>query len=96
MHLHQLAQMPLADYQSWKLYAEIEPFGSHYDDLRAGQITAATYNVNRDAKTRREPFGPLDFAPWNDVQKKINEPLTPAEEAVRQGNLMRAWLKFEG
>jgi len=66
--------MPMAELQAWADYAAIEPFGSHYDDLRAGAIAAATYNVNRDPKHRAEPFVPLDFTPWNSLATAASEP----------------------
>lgn len=47
-------------------FYELEPWGSHYDDLRAGTIASMIANVNRDSKVRSEPFGALDFVPWNE------------------------------
>ncbi len=67
--------MPVAELLEWQLFFQLEPFGSHYEDLRAGQIVAATYNVNRDSNRRPEPFGPLHFMPWNDVQQQRLEPM---------------------
>lgn len=59
--------MPMAELIEWSEFAALEPFGSHFDDLRAGSIAAATYNVNRDPKQRSDPFEPLDFMPWNSL-----------------------------
>lgn len=87
--------MPLADYEQWKLYAQIEPFGSHYDDLRAGQVVSAVYNVNRDAKARPEPFLPLDFSPWNDIHKQLNEPLIEVDDPAKRSDDIRALLGFK-
>lgn len=95
-HLHEIAQMPLADYEQWKLYADIEPFGSHYDDLRAGQIVAATYNVNRDPKKVPEPFGPLQFTPWNDVRIQISqEQLIDQDSPEVRANKIRSMLRYQ-
>lgn len=55
----------MAELIAWREFAEVEPWGSHFDDLRAGLGAAATYNVNRDTAKRPEPFFPLDFVPWN-------------------------------
>lgn len=44
----------------------LEPWGSHYDDLRAGTVASMLANVHRNEKARRDPFGPLDFIPWNE------------------------------
>ncbi len=87
--------MPMADYEQWKLYAQLEPFGSHYDDLRAGQIVAATYNVNRDPAKHPDPFGALEFAPWNDVQKQMVNSPEVIEDADTRSNRMRAMLGFK-
>lgn len=43
----------------WQLYYELEPWGGEWENMLAGLITAAIYNVNRDAK--RKPFKPSDF-----------------------------------
>ena len=80
----ELAQMSSAELHSWQAYAAIEPFGTHYDDLRAGTVAAAIYNVHRDTKKRPEPFKELDFVPWNDAAQQAALPLqlpTAAAEA---------------
>lgn len=74
--------MPHAEYLEWQEYAAIEPWGSHYDDLRAGAIVAATYNVNRDPKEHPNGFGPLEFMRWNSTHSEPQrlpqaEPLDP-------------------
>lgn len=65
--------MPMAELMQWAEFAALEPFGSHFDDLRAGSIAAATYNINRDPKQRSDPFEPLDFMPWNDLHGQQHE-----------------------
>lgn len=86
--------MPLAEYLEWQLFAELEPFGSHYDDLRAGSMVSAVYNVNRDTTRRAAAFGPLDFLPWNDMERQkvplTAEPMTPEE----QSDALRSLLGF--
>ncbi|NUA26105.1 hypothetical protein FCJ59_04665 [Cupriavidus basilensis] len=61
---------------------ELERRGGHYDDLRAGAIVSMIGNVHRDAKRHPEPFGPLDFIPWNEHHGVAAEPvlLDDAEE----------------
>ena len=93
-HLHEIAQMPLADYEQWKLYAQIEPFGSHYDDLRAGQVVASVYNVHRDVKQHQQPFSPLEFTPWNDLQRKLSEPVVEVDDPLVRSDQIRALLGF--
>ena len=84
--------MPQSELLEWQRYADLEPFGSHYDDLRAGQIVAATYNVNRDAKKHPQAFSPLDFCPWNDMQKHSLEPAP--YDPVAQSDALRRLLGF--
>ncbi len=62
-----LTRMSSRQLAEWQAYAELEPFGSHFDDLRAGAVAAATYNVHRDSAQRPQPFLPLDFMPWNSL-----------------------------
>lgn len=85
--------MPQAELLEWQHYAELEPFGSHYDDLRAGQIAAATYNVNRDRDKHPSAFGPLDFAPWNDTQRQTPAPPESIDPEA-QSNALRQLLGF--
>lgn len=61
-------RMSATELTQWAEFADIEPFGSHIDDVRTGSITAALYNVNRDLEQCPEPFAPLDFCPWNATQ----------------------------
>jgi hypothetical protein len=58
-------RMSHTEYMDWCDYYRTEPWGSHYDDLRSGQVAAVIANVNRDPRRTRNPFLPLDFAPWN-------------------------------
>lgn len=82
--------MPVAELMEWQSFFMLEPFGSHYDDLRMGNITAAIYNVNRDRKRLPEPFGPLDFTPWNDLSKKGQDekPILMSDPEAQSNALM--------
>lgn len=73
-------RMSAAELAQWAEYADVEPFGSHFDDLRAGTIASAIYNVNRDPKTRPEPFDPLDLTPWNALRQP--EPAAPPAQPL--------------
>ena len=65
--LGEIALMPQAEYLGWVEYYQVEPWGSHFDDVRAGQIAAVVANANRDPARTPTPFKPLDFAPWNNT-----------------------------
>ena len=47
-------------------FYRLEPWGSHYDDLRAGVVASMIGNVHRDHKKRAKPVGDLEFISWND------------------------------
>ncbi|MDR5774911.1 MULTISPECIES: hypothetical protein [unclassified Caballeronia] len=87
------AEVDSAEFTQWLAYSKIEPFGTEMEDLRAGVVAAAIYNVNRSPKARPEPFGPSDVIPWlGGVSKPAaNEPIL-LPDVVAQSNLMRAAL----
>lgn len=62
----------------WALYAKVEPFGETRADYRIAMLTALTANINRDAKTRPEPFEVADFMPF------VREMEEPEEANVEQ------------
>lgn len=77
--LGELERMPQAEYLEWQEFAALEPFGAHYDDLRAGAIVSAVYNVNRDPKEHPNGFGPLEFMRWNSTHGEPEPPAAPAQ-----------------
>lgn len=76
--------MAVEELHSWAEFMAEEPFGQHIEDLRAGQICATVANVHRDPKVKRDPFSPLDFAPWNPMAKKKEEPILLADPKAQQ------------
>lgn len=56
---------------------QLDQRGGHFDDLRAGTIASMLANINRDTKARKEPFGALDFIPWNEMRQLEEEEVTP-------------------
>ncbi|MEN7529340.1 hypothetical protein [Cupriavidus sp. DL-D2] len=73
----------------WMAFHELEPWGSHYDDLRAGVVASMIGNIHRDRKHRSDPFGDLDFIWWNDHRREpvdVIPVLLPDPEA--QSNLI--------
>lgn len=47
-------------------FYRLEPWGSHYDDLRAGTIASMMANVHRNPKATPDPYRALDFIHWNE------------------------------
>lgn len=70
-------------------YYRLEPWGSHYDDLRAGVVASMIGNVHRDRKRQAAPFGDLDFIPWNEHSRagRAAEPIL-LEDAEAQSSLI--------
>ncbi|WP_428840029.1 phage tail assembly protein T [Burkholderia ambifaria] len=66
-----------AEFVEYMASYQIDRRGGHYDDLRAGAITSMLANINRNTKVRREPFGTLEFIPWNEFHEAANEPHVP-------------------
>lgn len=53
--------MSASEFEEWKLFYQIEPFGQMRADLRSGTVAAITANAHRDAKKRRKPYTARDF-----------------------------------
>ena len=70
-------------------FYRLEPWGSHYDDLRAGVVASMIGNVNRDRKRHAKPFGDLDFIPWNEHARasRFAEPIL-LDDADAQSDLI--------
>jgi hypothetical protein len=48
--LTEINGLPAEEYESWKLYYQIEPFGWHDNEYRMGAILAMLNNVNASKK----------------------------------------------
>lgn len=61
----------------WMAFNAVEPFGEQRAELRNGILCSLLANINRDSKTRPEPFAAIDFMSYQDREpEKI---LTPEE-----------------
>ena len=48
------------EFSEWQAYDRVQPFGFERDNLMAGLVTAAVYNVHRDPR-KTKVFQPSDF-----------------------------------
>lgn len=82
-----------AEFVEWMAFSGIEGFSDEMNYLRCGLATAAIYNVNRDVKKVRKPYGPIDVVPWlsRAETEPASEPILLAD-AKAQSNLIRAAL----
>jgi len=65
----------------WLAYYQLEPFGEERDDLRAGSIAAAVYNVNMRSGARH--LTPHDAALKFAKPQPPPKPLTEEEAAAK-------------
>ena len=63
--------------QGWFAYEQIEPYGEFREELRHGQIMSLHLNLNRDPKTKPEPFNAIDC--MNFIEREPEKVLTPEE-----------------
>lgn len=77
-------------------FANIEPFGSHIDDRRAGAVVSMLANINRDTKNHPKPFDDLFFLPWNDATRRADQQtaadLIVVDDPERMSELLTATL----
>ncbi|WP_321902091.1 phage tail assembly protein T [Paraburkholderia tropica] len=87
-----MAEVSSAEFTEWLAYSQIEHFGPLVEDLRAGVIAAAPYNVSRDRRAHPDPFGPRDVIPWlYEANRGGDEPIL-FDDPVAQTNYLRAQL----
>jgi uncharacterized protein DUF4035 len=58
--------------QEWAALYSRQPFGPWREDFRAAQICAVIANTNRNPKTKKDPYTPQDFMPFD--RKPTEEP----------------------
>lgn len=74
-----LAGMSASTLLGWQAYAALEPFGEYRAELRNGELCALTANINRDTKSRPEPYSLYDFTHFVERPEKAEIKLTPEE-----------------
>jgi hypothetical protein len=83
-----LARIPSRLLSEWLAFDAIEPFGERRADLRAAQIVTAIANVNRDPKTRKEPYTIEEFVLRFDAPPSGSP---RADEASTGGGQNQTW-----
>lgn len=74
-----LEEMPAWQFDRWKAFARVEPFGPAADDLRNALGVTILANVHRNPKAKSSPFTRDDFR----LCKTFKQPVSPAEKARR-------------
>ncbi len=73
-------------------YSNLEPFGALADEFRFGQVCATVANVQRDSKSKPQPWTPRDFMPALERAMRGYERVTQAtllSDPKAQSNLIR-------
>jgi len=55
------------EFTGWLAFYQLEPFGDLVADLRHGVLTRTLANVNRNPKTRPDPYRLNDFIHWGEL-----------------------------
>lgn len=87
------AEIDSAEFTEWMAYYQLEPFGETVADIRHGIATSLLANINRDEKTKPQPFIPDDFIPWNSENDDRGDDQGDGvllDDPVAQANLIRA------
>ena len=87
-----LRRIPSRLLSEWMAYYGLEPFGQERENMHAGLVASAVYNVNRDPKKHRKPFGPADFMMEFDSAGQPKAEKTAQEIYA----LFRAWAVVHG
>lgn len=85
--------MTSEEFMYWMEMEQLEPFGERLADLRMGTLAALIANIHRDAKRKKEPYVPSDFAPWM-LDASPEEPSGPIllSDKKAQSNMIRSSL----
>ena len=74
-----MSRLSFVEYNQWKAYYRIEPFGELRQDFRIGQVCATAANIV--GVDQKKPLEATDFIPTYDSIKKAEE-----EETVEHMN----------
>lgn len=78
------ARMSGAEFDEWRLYAQLEPFGEWRADYRAALVASTVFNMNRGSDVQAR--APGDFMPRFDAPP----PPPPDPDAIRKK--LMAWM----
>jgi hypothetical protein len=84
--LTEIRQMPIGEYESWKSFYLLEPFGWRNEELRTGALVATIVNVNRSRKDKVKSAS--DFA------RTTEDMFNGAKEYIRRRSVERQYAKM--
>ena len=90
-----LDEIGSAELTEWQAYYQLEPFGSLVDDERHGVAVSTLANINRDAKTRPEPYKSSDFIGWRSFDKVEQGPILMPDAQAQSELIKRKIFKIK-
>ena len=90
-----LDEIDSAELTEWQAYYQLEPFGSLVDDERHGVAVSTLANINRDAKTRPEPYKSSDFIGWRSFDKVEQGPILMPDAQAQSELIKRKIFKIK-
>ncbi|WP_250464091.1 MULTISPECIES: hypothetical protein [unclassified Caballeronia] len=69
-----------AEYSDWVALFELEPWGGHIEDLRAGTLMSLLYNIHRG---KEAPLASAaEFTPWSGWSREHSKPSGRSAEEI--------------
>lgn len=79
------------EFAEWMAFSKVEPFGAEAEDRRFAVLATILANVNRDPKSKPEPFTEADFFPtFMTLRQRLEKVVQGPTEDVLQSKLT-AW-----
>lgn len=90
-----LDEIDSAELTEWQAYYQLEPFGSLVDDERHGVAVSTLANINRDSKTRPDPYKSSDFIGWRSFDKVAAGPILMQDVEAQSELIKRKIFKIK-
>lgn len=85
--------MPYAEFAEWQEFYGLEPFGTEVQDAAQANVACVLANVNRDPKSRPDPYSLRDFMLFADrAQAEDEDQPILLEDAEAQSSLIKQML----
>lgn len=83
-----LSEITWPQFQEWRAFDELDPFGEERDDFRFASVCQSLWNIARDAKRYPNGFPITDFMLlFGDTPRAVK----PTQTVAYQEQLINAW-----
>lgn len=69
--LKEIMNLPVAEFNAWRAYWNVSPFGDYRNDVQSGLICSTMANIHRASNTT--PYSPGDFMPYTEKPSSSDE-----------------------